>query len=177
MTKNPLQETAWLQHTGLSLSKGESSIFFLKLIWTGLWSFRESQLPPLLLAAEEQAGRLLPKPVEEGADWKQVREEWPHPLKPDPWCSQGKYLSGNGKQILPLKILRALLWGRTLWRMSRRLVRDWRRWRSLFSCWPNNKTTFSPFSTRLPIDIVTIWRIRLAIRSEWNCQMLLTDYQ
>merc|ERR1712032_169707 len=65
------KEVARLQHTGLSLPKG-------------LWPFWKSQLPALLFAAEAEAGRLLPKPVKEGAEWEQIGKERPYPLEPDP---------------------------------------------------------------------------------------------
>ena len=90
--QKPCQEAARLQHTGLSLQKGEEiAKTNLKISWTGLWSFWKSQLSALFLAAEAEAGGLLSKPVEEGAEWKQIWEKRPRPLKPDPWCGKGEY--------------------------------------------------------------------------------------
>ena len=73
------------------VSRFEEEECSLKITWyTGLWPFWKSQLPALLFAAEAEAGRLLPKPVKEGAEWEQIGKERPYPLEPDPWCSEGK---------------------------------------------------------------------------------------
>ena len=70
---------------------------------------------------------------------------------------------------------RALLWGRMHWRMRRRHVNGWQRWKSLFSCWRNNKTTFSPFSTGLPNNN-GITKSVLDRIAKWYCYQLTIKF-
>ena len=97
LTQSIMTVGSTIMNAGAQLTKSHLKLSSQKIVKSGFWTFWKSQLPSLLIAAEAEAGRLLPKPVEEGAKWKQVREERPHSLKPDPRCSQGELLSDKKK--------------------------------------------------------------------------------